>query len=125
MLRSTPVAVLTLIAGALAISATAANAHPKLVTTNPAADAVITSSPKELRLSFNEDLVPKFSGAEVKDKQGQKVELGAAAADPADKKQLVIPLPTPLAEGVYKVDWHAVAADTHRVKGSYSFTVKR
>ncbi len=125
MLRSTPVAVLTLIAGTLAISATAANAHPKLVTTNPAADAVITSSPKELRLSFNEDLVPKFSGAEVKDKQGQKVELGAAAADPADKKQLVIPLPTPLAEGVYKVDWHAVAADTHRVKGSYSFTVKR
>lgn len=123
MLRSTSMTVVTLIGCTLA--ATAASAHPKLVTTNPAADAVITSSPKELRLSFNEDLVPKFSGAEVANKQGQKVELGATAADPADKKQLVIPLPTPLAEGVYKVDWHAVAADTHRVHGNYSFTVKR
>ncbi len=123
MLRSTSVAVLTLTA--CGFVATAANAHPKLVTTNPAANAVITSSPKELRFGFNEDLVPKFSGAEVKDQKGQKVEIGTAMADPADKKALVVLLPKPLAEGVYKVDWYAVAAGTHRVQGSYSFTVKR
>ena len=124
MLRSTPMTMLTLIAVG-SVVATAANAHPKLVTTNPAANAVITSSPKELRFNFNEDLVPKFSGAEVKDQKGQKVKIGTAMADPADKKQLVVPLPTPLAQGVYKVVWHAVAADTHRVNGSYSFTVKQ
>lgn len=123
MLRSIAIAALTLIGSALA--ATAASAHPKLVTGNPAADAKVAASPKELRLSFNEDLVPKFSGVEVKNKQGQKVKIGAAAVDSVDKKQLVIPLPTPLAQGVYKVDWHAVAADTHRIHGSYSFTVKR
>jgi len=61
----------------------------------------------------------------MKNQQGQKVEIGSAAPDPTDKKQFVVAVPTPMAEGVYQVDWHAVAADTHRIQGSYSFTVKR
>lgn len=123
MLRNTAAAIVALFAGS--VVATAAFAHPKLVKSDPAGDAVIAASPKELRLSFNEELVPKFSGVELKDPKGQKVEIGTIAADPADKKQLVIPLPNPLAKGLYKVDWHAVAADTHRVQGSYSFTVNQ
>jgi copper resistance protein C len=103
----------------------AANAHPKLVKTDPAADAVTATSPKELRLSFNEELVPKFSGVELSDEKGKKIEIGATAPDPSDKKQLVVVLPKPLAEDAYKVNWHAVGADTHRVQGSYSFTIKR
>lgn len=123
MLRNTAAAIMTLIAGSLL--ATAAYAHPKLVKSEPAQDAVVNTSPKELRLSFNEELVPKFSSAEVKDQKGQKVETGTVSADPKDKKQLVVPLAKPLAAGAYKVDWHAVAADTHRVEGSYSFMVKQ
>jgi methionine-rich copper-binding protein CopC len=122
MLRNTTAAVISLVAGS--VVATAALAHPKLVKSDPAANAVVSAGPKELRLSFNEELVPKFSSADVKDQKGQKVEVGTAAADPTDKKQLVVPLTKPLAAGTYKVDWHAVAADTHRVQGSYSFTVK-
>jgi methionine-rich copper-binding protein CopC len=122
MVRNTSIAVFALVGCILA--ATTANAHPKLVKSDPAADTIAAAFPKELRLSFNEDLVPKFSGVEVKDQKGQKVEIGTTAIDPADKKQLVVPFPKPLAEGVYKVDWHAVGADTHRVQGSYSFTVK-
>jgi hypothetical protein len=122
MLRKSITAIVSLLAASFA--ATAALAHPKLVKSDPAADAAVSDSPKELRLSFNEELVPKFSGADVKDQKGQKVEVGAAAADPADKKQLVLPLTKPLAAGTYKVEWHAVAADTHRVQGSFSFTVK-
>ncbi len=123
MLRITSVAVLALIG--CAVTLTTANAHPKLVKSSPAADAVIDTSPKELRLSFNEELVAKFSGAEVKNQQGQKIEVGSAVPDGTDKKQLVLLVPTPLAAGAYEVEWHAVAADTHRVHGSYSFTVKR
>ncbi len=122
MLRNNAAAIVVLFAGS--VVATAAFAHPKLVKSDPAGDAVI-ASPKELRLSFNEELVPKFSGVELKDQKGQKVEIGTIAADPTDKKQLVIQLSKPLAKGLYQVDWHAVAADTHRVQGSYSFTVKQ
>ena len=39
----------------------------------------------------------KFSGAEVKDQKGQKVEIGPATIDPGDKKQLIVALPKPLA----------------------------
>ena len=123
MSRDTAAIVAALIAGS--VVATAAYAHPKLVKSDPANDAVVTASPKELRLSFNEVLMPKFSNAEVKDQNGQKVETGTVSADPKDKKQLVVPLSKPLAAGSYKVNWHAVAADTHRVEGSYSFTVKQ
>jgi copper resistance protein C len=122
MLRKPGTAIVSLLAASFA--ATAAAAHPKLVKSDPAADAVVAASPKELRLSFNEELVPKFSSADVKDQKGQKIEVGDAAADPADKKQLVLPLAKPLAAGTYKVEWHAVAADTHRVQGTFSFTVK-
>jgi len=119
-----PWAVALLIGGLLSASATIAAAHPKLVKTDPPADAVTATPPKELRLSFNEGLVPKFSGVELTDKSGKKIEIGTAAADASDKKQLVVPLPTPLTDGVDKVSWHAVGDDTHRLQGSYSFTIK-
>ena len=121
MFRTIAAAAVALMAGSTV--ATVASAHPKLVKSDPAADAVVAASPKELRLSFNEELVPKFSGADVKDQKGQKVEIGTAGTDPTDKKQLVVSLAKPLATGTYKVEWHAVAADTHRINGSYSFKV--
>ena len=103
---------------------TSALAHPKLMSSLPAADATVTAGPSELRLTFNEKLEPSMSGVEVKDQSGKKIETGKAATDPADAKLLVIPLSAPLGDGTYNVDWHAVAADTHRIKGSYAFTVK-
>ena len=109
--------------GALCTGVPSVLAHPKLVGTAPAADA-LAQSPQEIRLTFNEALVAKFSGADLKDLNGKPVETGPAAADPGDKKQLVMPLKSPLAPGRYTVEWHAVAEDSHRVKGSYSFEVK-
>lgn len=107
-----------------AVIATAAQAHAKLTSTNPAADAVVAVSPKELRMTFNEGLIAKFSGVELKTEKGQKVETGVAVVDPADKKQLIVPLPTALSDGLYSVKWHAVSEDTHRLEGAYSFSVK-
>jgi methionine-rich copper-binding protein CopC len=48
---------------------------------------------------------------------------GKATVDPANKKQLVVPLKEQLPPGEYKVEWHAVSDDTHRVKGNYTFSV--
>jgi methionine-rich copper-binding protein CopC len=106
-----------------AVFASPVMAHPKLAASLPAANATVSNSPSELRLIFNEDLEVAMSGIEVMDEAGRKIEIGKARAD-TDKKQLVIPLSIPLKAGTYNVFWHAVAADTHRVKGTYSFTVK-
>ena len=109
----------------IAAMSTAVFAHPKLMSSIPAENATVMAGPSELRLIFNEKLEPSMSGVDVEDQAGKKIETGKAATDPADAKLLVIPLSAPLGDGTYKVDWHAVAADTHRIKGSYAFTVKR
>jgi methionine-rich copper-binding protein CopC len=104
---------------------TAAIAHPELRSAEPAAGAATTTSPKQIRITFNENVIPQFSGVEVKDQTGKVIPTGKAATDPANKKLLIVPLKEQLPPGDYKVEWHAVSDDTHRVKGSYSFSVAR
>src|SRR6202158_5399278 len=113
-------AVLTM--GALA---TPADAHPKLKSVSPAADVSSKVAPKEIKLNFSEGAIAKFSGLELKDEAGKTITNGVPESDPGDRKQLVVPLTAPLTAGRYKVTWHAVSEDTHRVKGEYSFEVAR
>ena len=97
-------------------------AHAQLRSADPAAGAA-TASPKQIRITFSEAVIPKFSGVELRDQSGKLIATGPSEADPSDKTILVVPLKEQLAPGTYKVEWHAVAEDTHRVKGSYSFSV--
>jgi copper resistance protein C len=123
MSKKTSMVAMTMIAAGLFSSA--ANAHPELQSAEPAAGAAMTTSPAQIRITFNENLIAKFSGIELKDQTGKMIPTGNAATDLANKKQLVVPVPEPLPPGDYKVEWHAVSDDTHRVTGSYSFSVAR
>jgi methionine-rich copper-binding protein CopC len=49
---------------------------------------------------------------------------GPLSLDPNDQTSLILPITGSLAAGKYRVDWHAVAKDTHKTQGTYSFTVK-
>jgi len=102
----------------------AAFAHPELQSAEPAAGKS-SAAPTEIRIMFNESVIPQFSGIEVKDQAGRAVATGKAIADPTNKKMIIVPLKEQLAPGDYKVEWHAVSEDTHRVKGSYTFNVAR
>jgi methionine-rich copper-binding protein CopC len=99
-----------------------AYAHPQLQSAEPAAGGK-TTSPKQIKIMFNENVMVQFSGVELKDQAGKVIPTGKATVDSANKKQLVVPVNEPLSPGDYKVEWHAVSDDTHRVKGSYSFSV--
>ena len=107
------------------LSGNAAFAHPALQSTEPAAGSAATTSPQQIRITFSEAVIPQFSGVELKDQSGKRIATGKVAADPADRNVLVVPIGEPLPSGNYKVQWHAVGEDTHRVKGSYSFSVGR
>jgi methionine-rich copper-binding protein CopC len=122
MLKKTSMAAVTMVVASLCGSA--AYAHPELQSAEPAAGAA-TSSPKQIKITFNESVMPQFSGVEVKDQTGKVIASGKATTDPANKKQLVVPVQEQLPPGEYRVEWHAVSDDTHRVKGSYSFSVAR
>src|ERR1700682_1014240 len=121
MSTKTSMAAMTLIAAGLFSSA--ANAHPELQSAEPAIGAAMTTSPTQIRITFNENVISQFSGVEVKDQTGKMIATGKAATDPANKKQLVVPVQEPLPPGDYKVEWHAVSDDTHRVTGRYSVRV--
>lgn len=109
----------------LTLAATDAMAHPKLRSSTPAESGVerTANSPREIRLNFSEGVIARFSGLELRDESGKLIATGNPTVDPADKKQLVVPLDAPLVAGKYRVIWRAVSEDTHRVKGEYSFTV--
>ena len=114
---------------ASAIVATAAQAHPRLATAMPAADAVVTA-PTKVQLVFSEALVAQFSGIDLTMtempgmKMGPMKINGVKATVGADGKTLVATLAKPLAVGTYKVDYHVVSTDTHRIQGSYTFKVQ-
>jgi methionine-rich copper-binding protein CopC len=101
---------------------TVAQAHPQLQSANPAAGGA-TASPKQIRITFSETVIPQFSGIELRDQAGKLIATGKSETDPSNKKVLIVPVKEQLDPGDYKVEWHAVSEDTHRVKGSYSFSV--
>jgi methionine-rich copper-binding protein CopC len=100
--------------------ATSADAHAKLVSSNPAANATV-AAPKQVVLKFSEKLQPKFSGADVA-MPGMVTPAKVSVAK--DGKTMIVQPKTPLMAGAYTVKWHAVTADTHRMEGTYNFTVR-
>ena len=112
---------------ASAIVATAAQAHPRLATAMPAA---VVTAPTKVQLVFSEALVAQFSGIDLTMtempgmKMGPMKMNGVKVALAPDGKTLVATFAKPLSAGTYKVDYHIVSTDTHRVQGSYTFKVK-
>lgn len=103
-------------------------AHPKLLSATPAANAAVVK-PTAIKLSFSETLVGPLSGVELT-MTGMPGMANHAAmpirgfTTKAAGKDLVVTLPRPLPAGSYELKWHAVAADQHRVEGSYTFSVR-
>ena len=104
----------------------AAAAHPKLLSSNPSANAVV-ATPTRIELHFSEKLVPAFSKGNVTmaAMPGMAaMKLLSTASVAKDGKTLVLSPKTRLTAGRYVVEWHAVSTDTHKVDGNYAFTVK-
>jgi copper resistance protein C len=115
-------------AGSFAFAAPAI-AHPKLLSSTPAANASVPG-PSDVTLTFSEKLMPRLSGMDIvmtgmpgMPNHRMKV-TGFRTAISGDGKTLVAKLPRPLAAGAYQIAWHAVSADTHRIEGTVTFTVR-
>jgi copper resistance protein C len=100
----------------------AAFAHAHLVRATPAVGSTMQAAPGEVALRFSEKLEPKFSSVVVRDSAGKQVDKGDAVVDKADRMVIRVLLP-PLEPGVYKVEWKAVSADTHKVNGDFTFKI--
>ena len=107
----------------VAIFASAASAHALLKKAVPAVGGTVTSSPKEIRITFSEGVEPRFSGIALATQAGATQPIGKPSVDPADNSVLIAAVAEALKPGTYTVTWHAVSVDTHKTQGSFSFTV--
>lgn len=115
---------------ALAVVATGpAVAHPKLVSATPAANAS-AKAVSRIVLKFSERLTPRVSGATLTmtgmpgmaNHPDMKM-TGVNAVVGSDGTSIVLTSAKPLPAGTYRVDWHVVGGDTHRITGTHAFTV--
>lgn len=108
----------------MALSAGPAPAAAELTATIPAADTIDSSAPQAVVLSFSEAVQLSFSRVTVTGPDGQAVATGVLAFAAPDQRSLTLPLPGPLAAGVYMVAWHVLTGANESSAGSYSFTLR-
>jgi copper resistance protein C len=114
---------LILAAALSVIGAAQAQAHARLLKSNPTKGATV-ASPAALRLSYSEDIVPAQSSVTVTGLGAKPAATGPIALDPKDKHVVTVPVTGKLAPGVYKVDWSMHSADGHTMTGTFAFKVK-
>lgn len=118
------------IAAALITITAPAIAHPKLISSTPAAQATVTNA-TQVSLTFSETLMAPVSGIDLAmtgmpgmANHAPMKMAGFKTSVAADGKTLVAVFPRPLPAGTYKLDWHAVSTDTHKITGTLAFTVR-
>jgi len=90
-----------------------AQAHATLLSTTPGAGTVVATAPKQLVLTFDQQIRPVAGGTTVVDDAGRSAMAGAAVNAPSNVKQLVIPLKPGLPAGDYTIKWEIVSTDGH------------
>jgi methionine-rich copper-binding protein CopC len=98
-----------------------AYAHAHLQRSVPRDGSAVSHAPDQVALWFTESLEPAFSGVEVRDAQGNRVDQGEPQISGATMSIGLKALPP----GLYKVDWHALSVDTHKTDGTFSFQVEQ
>ncbi len=107
----------------LALSVSPASAHTVLLNSIPQSESIIISLPPEITITFAEELIDigNSNSIEVFDSSGEDMSQGqVTVAGPTLSKALITSEKT----GIYKVEYRAVAADGHVIKGEFTFSVE-
>jgi copper resistance protein C len=101
------------------LSNAAAQAHAFLDHASPLVGSTVAAAPRDVSLWFTQNLEPAFSGVEVSDSAGARVDDGKPQISGNTMRIGLKPLPP----GSYRVRWHVLSVDTHKTEGSFSFRV--
>lgn len=96
-------------------------AHMKQVKSSPAADATLTTAPKEVQVWFTEAPDAAVSKLTVAGPSGP-VKVGPVHAMP--DKSIMGAVDGLTADGKYTVQWQSAGSDGHVQKGEFAFTVR-
>lgn len=98
-------------------------AHSTVVNSEPKSDAVITTSPQQVKILFNEKIEAAATPVTVTDENGNRVDKNDGAASKENVDMLQVSLNSPLKSGIYQVNWSIIADDGDPVKGNFKFTL--
>ena len=123
-LRRVVVALLSVLAFSV-LGASAAEAHSSVISTSPKDGTNEVSSPRDVRITFNELVVLGSNPIRIVDSKGSAVAVTAAVIPSGKNSELVGSLQTDLADGWYAVGYEIIAADGHPRTGTFTFLVGR
>jgi methionine-rich copper-binding protein CopC len=97
----------------------AADAHAFLDHASPLVGSTVSSAPREVALTFTQNLEAVFSSVQVTDANGARVDQGKAVVS---GNTMRVGLKS-ISQGTYRVRWQALSVDTHTTQGSFTFSV--
>ena len=99
-----------------------ASAHAILESSSPEPSALLTSSPKEIRLDFDEQVEDSLGDVRIYDSEQREVSVKKTVRSSSDLSIVTAGVPT-LKNGVYVVVWRVVSADGHPISGAFPFEI--
>ncbi|MFE7105862.1 copper resistance CopC/CopD family protein [Streptomyces sp. NPDC057575] len=102
-----------------------ASAHAALTGSDPQDGAVVATAPKEVTLTFSEQVAVDEDSIRILDPDGKRADTAAVPRDLGNGSlaKYGVSLHAGLPDGTYTVAWQAVSADSHPVSGAFTFSV--
>ncbi|HET9517861.1 MAG TPA: copper resistance protein CopC [Actinoplanes sp.] len=100
--------------------ASPAHAHAALISSDPAADAVVPVAPNWVTLTFSEDVHLVPDRIQVLDPASERADVGAPQVA---GNTVTVPLRPGGGKGTYLISYRVVSADSHPVAGAIAFSV--
>jgi methionine-rich copper-binding protein CopC len=97
----------------------AARAHAFLDHASPLVGSTVASAPREVTLSFTQNLEAAFSSVTVTDASGGRVDQGKPQVSGSTMSVAL----KSIGPGTYHVHWHVLSVDTHKTEGNFTFHV--
>ncbi|MEU6840854.1 copper resistance protein CopC [Streptomyces sp. NPDC046716] len=109
------------VTGALLAGAAPASAHAALTGSDPAQGAVVQQAPKQVSLTFSEEVAMSSGAVRVLDPSGKRVDNGKVGR--LKGTTYTVGLHAGLPDGTFTVAYQVVSADSHPVSGAYTFSI--
>ena len=111
------------LAAALLGGAMPAAAHAVVTGSDPRGDAVLSTPPDHVTVTFSEAVGLSAHALRVLDPEGRPVHTGSPGHADGKAETVRVELADGLAQGTYTVSWRATSADSHAISGAFVFSV--
>lgn len=104
-------------------AAPAASAHATVVSTDPADGTLLPTAPTRVTVTYDEAVSLQLGALRVFAPDGSQVEVGSADHLGGKPQTASVALKPGLKNGTYVASWRVISADSHPVRGAWTFSI--